>query len=83
MDFSKIPCAEWLEDTLRHLLSSDAEHICICALLADKTVGTAYYNCSAQDKAIIVHNIQTDIMMDVLEVNIDRIKDMLDGVEDE
>lgn len=82
MDIWKAPYAAWLEDTIRNLVESNPQQICISAIMPDKSVGVAYYKCSAQDKAIIAHNIQVDITMDIVEANISNIKQMLDQAEE-
>ena len=82
MDIWKAPYASWLEDTIRDLVESNPQQICIAAIMPDKLVGTAYYKCTAQDKAIIAHNIQVDITMDIIEANISDIKQMLDQTEE-
>lgn len=82
MDIWKAPYAAWLEDTIRDLVESNPQQICIAAIMPDKSVGTAYYECSAQDKAILAHNIQVDITMDIIEANISDIKQMLDQAEE-
>lgn len=82
MDIDKLPYAKWLEETIRSLVESQPECICVAAIMPDRAVGTSYYNCSAQDKAILAHNIQVDITMDVIEANIGEIKEMLEQEED-
>lgn len=83
MDIEKLPYAKWLEETIRDLVESQPECICVAAIMPDKSVGTAYYECSVQDKAILAHNIQVDITMDVIEANIGEIKQMLDQAGEE
>ena len=83
MDVSKLPYAAWLEDTIRKLVESHPQHICIAAILPDDTVGTAYWMCDARDKSILAHNIQADITMDIIEANIGEIKQMLDQTEEQ
>ena len=78
MDIWKAPYAAWLEDTIRALVESNPQQICIAAIMPDKLVGTAYYKCTTQDKAILAHNIQVDIAMDIIEENTSDIKQMLD-----
>ena len=82
MDIEKLPYAKWLEETIRDLVEGNPQQICIAAIMPDRSVGTAYYECSAQDKAILAHNIQVDITMDVIEANIGEIKQMLDQTEE-
>ena len=82
MDVSKIPYAAWLEETIQKLVQSPAKHIAIVSLNSDQTVGTAYWMCDSQDKAVIAHHIQVDIIMDIIGVNADHIKAMLDDADE-
>lgn len=80
MNINEIPFAEWLEDGLRTIFESGTDKIALCALMPDGIVLTGYHNLCTQDKAIIAHNIQSDITMDVVLANIDQIRDALEGV---
>ena len=81
-EFSNLPFAEWLEDTIKNLVESNPKHICVTAILPDETVGTAYWMCDARDKAILAHNIQADVTLDIIEANIGEIKRMLEEAEE-
>lgn len=38
---------------------------------------TGYYNTDATDKAVFAHNIQSDIVMDIIKANADTISGIL------
>lgn len=44
---------------------------------------SAYYNADATDKAVIAHNIQADITMDIIRTNAAIIKDMIEHCEED
>ena len=52
--------------------------ICFAATKADGTVFTGYYNADATDKAVFAHNIQSDIVMDIIKANADTISGILE-----
>ena len=52
--------------------------ICFAATKADGTVFTGYYNADATDKAVFAHNIQSDIVMDIIKANADTINGILE-----
>lgn len=53
------------------------------AELQDGEVYTGYYNADATDKAVIAHNIQADITMDIIRTNAAIIKDMIEHCEED
>ena len=73
------PYAKWLEEAVKAIFEGNPNSISLCAIMPDGNVLTAYYNCSVHDKAIIAHNINADAMLDNVVINIDMIKDALDG----
>lgn len=83
MDFEDKELCAWLENGLRTILESKAEHTCICSILPSGDVFTGYYNCCSTDKAMIAHNINSDAMLDVVLANIEQVKDALDDLEEE
>lgn len=52
-------------------------------IMADGEVYTGYYNADATDKAVIAHNIQADITMDIIRTNAAIIKDMIEHCEED
>lgn len=73
-DITKKPYTAWLEEALKTIIESDTEKMCFAAILPDGDVVTGYYNVDATDKAMLAHNIQADVTMDIIKANIDTIK---------
>lgn len=79
-------CIEWLEDLVRRVFQDKPESMAFVAKMSDgpdNYVLTGYYHASVRDKAIFVSNIQSDIVMDIIENNAGRIRRMLEESEDE
>lgn len=71
----------WLESVVGTILETQPECMAMVAKLEDGAVMTAYYNADAEDKAVFAHHIQSDVTMDIIESNIDRIRDLLSEEE--
>lgn len=68
----------WLEESIATIAGIDPCCICFAATKADGTVFTGYYNADAVDKAVFAHNIQSDIVMDIIKANADTISGILE-----
>lgn len=77
-DITKQPYAKWLEESIATIAGLDPCCICFAATKADGTVFTGYYNADATDKAVFAHNIQADIVMDIIKANADTISGILE-----
>lgn len=77
-DITKQPYAKWLEESIATIAGIDPCCICFAATKADGTVFTGYYNADAADKAVFAHNIQSDIVMDIIKANADTISGILE-----
>lgn len=77
-DITKQPYAKWLEESIATIAGIDPCCICFAAIKADGTVFTGYYNADATDKAVFAHNIQSDIVMDIIKANADTISGILE-----
>lgn len=73
-DITKLPYAPWLEGAIRELTEHDVHSACIVATVDDGCTMTGYWNADTQDKAIFAHNIQSDIVLDIVQQNADIIK---------
>ena len=73
-DITKLPYAPWLENAIRILTEHHVHAACIVATVDDGDTMTGYWNADAQDKAIFAHNIQSDIVLDIVQQNADIIK---------
>ena len=76
-DITKQPYAKWHEVSIATIAGLDPCCICLAAKKADGTVFTGYYNADATDKAVFAHNIQSDIVMDIIKANADTISGIL------
>ena len=82
-DITKQEYSAWLEESISTVLKLKPASICICAQREDGITFTGYYNATAQDKAVFAHNIQSDVVMDIIKANADAIKGILEGDSDE
>ena len=80
-DITKQEYATWLEESLKTILEFKPSSICIVASSEDGTTNTGYFNATGQDKAIFAANIMSDIVMDIVKINAEDIKKILDGTE--
>ena len=70
MNFDNIPLAEFLEEVVKDLITSDAEQVAICARLTNGDMHTIYYNCDYPlEMAMLGTQIQADAMMDIVLAN--------------
>lgn len=78
-DITKHPYAKRLEESIATIAGLDPCCICFAATKADGTEFTGYYNADATDKAVFAHDIQSDIVMDIIKANADTISGILEG----
>lgn len=72
------PWFDWMETVVKTLYDLDLDSMMIAAKVKDGSVLTAYYNADASDKALMVHNVQADIVLDLIQSNAGAIKEMLE-----
>lgn len=77
-DITKLPYAPWLENAIRFLTEHDVLSACIVATVDEGDTMTSYWNADAQDKAIFAHNIQSDIVLDIVQQNAGIIKEAME-----
>lgn len=82
-DITKQEYSTWLEESLKTVLEFKPSSICIVATAEDGTTKTGYYNATGQDKAVFAANILSDVVMDIIAINADVIKGILEGDGDE
>lgn len=70
--------SEWMEELVKTVFEKKPKAMAFTALLPEGDVLTGYYNATAQDKAVFAHNIQCDIILDVIENNAGDIRRMLE-----
>ena len=68
-NLQNIPYAEFLENTLKELITMPVKGICLNAVLSDGSVYTAYHNVSMNNKLTISGLVQQDANLDFLKVN--------------
>lgn len=81
-DIVKAPYAAWLEESIRTMSALDVRSACIVVADKDNNTLTSYYRADAQDKAIFIHNIQSDITMDIIRLNADIVKKAIEDSEE-
>ena len=82
-DITKHEYSTWLEESLKTVLEFKPSSICIVATAEDGTTKTGYYNATGQDKAVFAANILSDVVMDIIAINAEKIKEILEGDSDE
>lgn len=82
IDLEKVPFARWLEEILPGLVQLEPEHIGIVAVTEDGTVGTSYWNCNSGDKGTMAWQILLDGVWDMISVNGDRLRAVMDEAEE-
>ena len=82
-DINEVPYAEWLEKSLQAIVPLKPVSLCFFEATAAAEIYTGYYNADATDKAVIAHNIQADITMDIIRTNAAIIKDMIEHCEED
>ena len=80
-DITKLPYAPWLEKALRTLTEHHVHSACIVATVDDGDTMTGYWNADTQEKAIFAHNIQSDIILDIVKQNAGIIKEAMEEEE--
>lgn len=81
-DFTKLPYAAWLEESLTSIFAMPVESICIMTRLNSGDIGVSFYECNTADKIMFAGYLQQDAMIDSLKAN-GLIPDDEDDVEEE
>ena len=82
-EFDNKELAEFLEDAVEGLFQLNPNKMVIVAINDERGIaGTQYYNCGVEDKGIMIHHINEDIVMDIILNNADTIRAWLEN-EDE
>ena len=69
INLNNISYAEFLEQTLKELITMPVKGIALNAVLKDGAIYTAYHNCSMQNKLTISGIVQQDATLEFLKVN--------------
>lgn len=75
-DLNKLPYAEWLEQSLQHIVGKQVQSICIVTKYAEPNdpnpepfIETSYWNTGLGDKLVFAGFLQQDAMLDTLKIN--------------
>ena len=82
-DIRTQPYAEWLEDALRQMVDLRPSTIGIITIMPDGSTGTRYFNSDNRDRLIMCEAIGIDYLEELIRVNADGIRQILDGEDDE
>lgn len=73
---------QWLEECIRPAMERRPLNMCV-VICWDNQTYTGYLNADAQEMAMMANHIQSDDILELIRVNADRIKDILEGTEDD
>lgn len=62
-NISKLPYAQWLEETLQEMVTLPLDAICITARLPDGAIYRSYHNCTINDQILFSGHIQMDALI--------------------
>ncbi len=80
-DVTKSAYAEWLEDTIKDIMTFQPERIGLCMILPDGGTYTSYFgDCGHMDKALMGYTMNLDAIMEVTTANA---KDILEAAEEQ
>lgn len=85
-EFAELPYAQWLDDTMMQLFEINPVCITINAITDDGEVLSGYWNCNANNRAIIMDAMRNDSLLEYIEDNRDTILAILndnDGEEED
>ena len=82
----KIPdnkLSRWLEDTISYLYNSEINSACMVAICEDGSRATSYFRASREAKTIMKQQIEDDVVLELITVNREMIRDVLEEPDDE
>lgn len=82
-DITKVPYAAWLEDALREMVDLRPATIGIITIMPNGSTGTQYFNADNRDRLIMCEAIGIDYLEELIRVNADGLRQILDGEDDE
>lgn len=82
-DLKELPYAAWLEQSLRNIMGTKVQSICIMTKTESGEIGTGYYECAAIDKLLFASYLQHDAVVDTIEANAELEEDEEDEDDDE
>ena len=82
-DFAEKPYSEWTETVIKNMFEVDPVCISMQMRDADGKSYTSYWNCSQDDRSIMMDAIREDWLFAFLDTNKEDIKAILEGDEEE
>ena len=75
--------SSWLEEVLRFIYDESCVSVAIACTTEEGPILTSYYRCSSADKALYASYINQDSMLDTLEANPRKLKEIISSCDDE
>lgn len=75
--------SSWLEEILKFIYDENCVSVAVACTTEEGPILTSYYRCSSADKALYASYINQDSMLDTLEANPRKLKEILDSCDDE
>lgn len=82
MDINDIELAAWAEDTIRFLIENDVDKAAFVMTLRNGNTATSYFNADAEDMAVFAHNINADVVLEIVKANGREIRDAWEDDEE-
>lgn len=70
-----------MEKAVAEMYEGDVDSMALVARLKDGDTLTAYYEASNEDKAAMIYHMLADMVMDVIKVNANILKELLEDCE--
>lgn len=77
------PYAHWVEDMVQELFNIDPDAISLQMRDADGQTYTCYWNCSRDDRTIMMDAMRDDGLLEFVRMNRDELLEILNGEEDD
>ena len=82
-DLNEQPWAEFADRLAQELLEHGATEAAIVTRNEDENrVTTNYFNCNFEKRCVLIGHLLHDLILEVIEVNADLIKEMLEEADD-
>lgn len=81
MSIKQKPWFEWMEDAVSKIYDNDVESMALVAQMKDGDTLTAYYEASQEERAAMIYHMLADMVLDVVKINANIIKEYLDDCE--
>ena len=76
--------SEWFLTIAPQMFNSDMEAVSVVGIDKERNLKSVYWNCSPQDRALMIHALMSDNLMVMIRANAEEIREMiLDDDEEE